>query len=107
MGQPVDSELAPLETAVRGPAFAKFRRGRLTCLPRSTVDLGLGLAGRYFIEGGGQTFLFDLFDEDVFGHLSEDLFLKPVGIAVDFPFAKVLLVDRPAAGGQPGLRGGY
>ena len=55
------------------------------------------MAGRYFIEGGRQASLFDLFGEDVSSDPGEDLFFEPVRIAVDFPFAEVLLVDRPAA----------
>jgi hypothetical protein len=38
-----------------------------------------------------------LFDEDVSGDPGEDLFLEPVRIAVDFPFAEVLLIDGSAA----------
>ena len=66
-------------------------------LGETKVDLGLGLAGRYFIEGGRQAVFFNLFGEDVPSDPGEDLFLKPVGIAVDFPFAEVLLIDGPSA----------
>ena len=35
--------------------------------------------------------------EDISGVPGKDLFLEPVGIAADFPFAKVLLIDGPTA----------
>ena len=59
--------------------------------------MGLGLVGLCFIECGRQAFLFDLFEEDVPGNPGEDLFLDPVGIAADFPFAEVLFVDGMTA----------